>query len=197
VTSVDDPEYITSATTSLYTTNTADDGSGDSVATNFALASTTEFSKSFQMVFQNTNSFAVYITTLELFARPAKIVKELYVREEDSTSVGKYDERVLTIENEFFNDETEAASKAQIILDDEAEYANTYIMTVKGNPALQVGDPVGVSVFGSADTFVIKKIVNRWDVGKFSQMLTVKKKTFRTFFTVGVSTIGGVDVIAP
>lgn len=197
VTTVDDPVYITSATTSLFTTNTAEDGSGDAVSANFVLDSTTQFSKSFQMVFANTNSFDVFITTLELFARPAKIVKELYIREEDSTSVGKFDERVLTIENEFFNDDGEAISKAKIILDDEANYANTYVMTVKGNPALQVGDAVNVSVFGSADTFVIKKFVNRWEAGKFSQILTVKKKTFRTFFTVGISTIGGVDVIAP
>lgn len=197
VTTVDTPAYITSATTSLFTTNTAEDSSGDAVSTNFSVSSTTRFSKSYKMVFSNTNTFDVFITTLELFARPAKIVKELYVREEDSTSVGKYDERVLTIENEFFNDEGEAQSKAKIILDDESEYANTYILTVKGNPALQIGDAVNVSVFGSADTFVIKKFINRWEAGKFSQILTVKKKTFRTFFTVGISTIGGVDVIAP
>jgi len=197
VTTVDDPVYITSATTSLYTTNTAEDGSGSAVSSNFSLSGNTQFSKSYQMEFTNTNSFDVFITTLELFARPAKIVKELYIREEDSTSVGKYDERVLTIENEFFNDEGEAQSKAKIILDDESEYANTYILTVKGNPALQIGDAVNVSVFGSADVFVIKKFVNRWEAGKFSQILTVKKKTFRTFFTVGISTIGGVDVIAP
>jgi len=197
VTTVDDPEYITSADTSLYTTNTAEDGSGSAVAGSFALTDSTLFSKSFQMEFTNTNSFDLFITTLELFARPAKIVKELYVREEDSTSVGKFDERVLTIENEFFNDEAEATSKAKIILDDEANYANTYVLTVKGNPALQIGDAVNVSVFGSADVFVIKKFVNRWEAGKFSQTLTVKKKTFRTFFTIGISTIGGVDVIAP
>jgi hypothetical protein len=197
VTTVDDPEYITTATTSLFTTNKAEDGSGDAVSTNFTLSDSTIFSKSYQMEFTNTNGFDVYITTLELFARPAKIVKELYIREEDSSSVAKYDERVLTIENEFFNDEAEATSRAKIILDDEANYANTYILTVKGNPALQIGDAVNVSVFGSADTFVIKKFVNRWEAGKFSQILTVKKKTFRTFFTVGISTIGGVDVIAP
>jgi hypothetical protein len=197
VTTVDDPVYITSATTSLFTTNTAEDSSGSAVTTNFTLSDSTQFSKSFQMDFTNTNSFDVFITTLELFARPAKIVKELYIREEDSASVAKFDERVLTIENEFFNDDGEATSKAKIILDDEADYANTYVLTVKGNPALQVGDAVSVSVFGSADTFVIKKFVNRWEAGKFSQILTVKKKTFRTFFTVGISTIGGVDVIAP
>ena len=70
-------------------------------------------------------------------------------------------------------------------------------MNVKGNPALQIGDAVGVSVFGSSDTYVIKKIIDRWDAGRYSQQLTVKKKVFLSYFTVGISTIGGTDVIAP
>lgn len=197
VTEVDEPEYITSATTSLFTTNTAEDGSGDAVSSNFVLDSDYLFSKSYQMVFENTNAFDVFITTLEIFAKPAKVVKQMYIRKEDTASVAKYDERVLTIENEFFNDEAEAESKAQIILDYESEYANTYIMNVKGNPALQIGDAVNVSVFGSADNYVIKKIINRWDAGRYSQQLTVKKKVFLSYFTVGISTIGGTDVIAP
>lgn len=197
VTDADDPEYITSAATSLYATNTAEDGSGDAVSTNFALTSSFLFSKSFQMVFSNTNAFDVYLTALEVFARPAKIVKQIYVREEDSDSVAKYDERVLTIENDFIGNESDAVSKAKIILGDQAVYANTFILTVKGNPALQIGDAVNVSVFGSAANYVIKKIVNRWEAGKFSQQLTVTKKEFVSYFTVGVSTIGGTDVIAP
>lgn len=197
VTTVDDPVYITTADTSIYATNTSADGNGNAVTSGFTLYDTYQFSKSFQMVFENTNSFSVYITVLELFARPAKVVKQIYVREEDSVSVGKFDERVLTINNDYINNDSDAASKAKIILDDESEYANTFILNVKGNPALQVGDPVNVSVWGYAADFVIKKIVNRWDSGRFSQQLTVKKKTFKTYFTVGVSTIGGVDLIAP
>lgn len=197
VTVCDDPEYITSATTSLFATNTAEDGSGSGISSGISLSGSTLFSKSFQMDFTNTNSFSVYITVLELFARPAKIVKQIYVREEDESSVSKFDERVLTIENDYISNEGDATSKAKIILDDEANYANTFILNVKGNPALQIGDAVNVSVWGYAADFVIKKIVNRWEAGRYSQQLTVKKKTFKTYFTVGVSTIGGVDVIAP
>jgi hypothetical protein len=110
----------------------------------------------------------------------------------------KYDERVLTIENEFFNDEAEATSRAKIILDDEANYANTYILTVKGNPALanwRCGQCISIRQRRHIRHQEIRQPMGSWKV--FSQILTVKKKTFRTFFTVGISTIGGVDVIAP
>ena len=197
VVSCDDPDYITAATTSLYATNTAEDGSGSSISSGVSLSGSTLFSKSLLMEFTNTNSFSIFITVLELFARPAKVVKQIYIREEDSTSVAKFDERVLTIENDYISNEGDAYSKAKIILDDESTYENTYILNVKGNPALQIGDAINVSVWGHAAVYVIKKIVNRWEAGRFSQQLTVKKKTFRTYFTIGVSTVGGVDVIAP
>lgn len=197
VTEADDPEYITTATTSLFATNTAEDGSGSSVASDFDLTSSTLFSKSYQMTFTNDNAFAVYITALEIFAKPAKIVKEIYVREQDDDSIEKYDERVLTIENNFINNETEAISKAKIIIRDYKDYANEYIITVKGNPALQIGDAVNVSVFGSADVFIINTIINRFEAGKFTQRLTVRKIEFAEYFTIGVSLIGGTDEIAP
>jgi len=196
VTSADEPEYITAATTSLFTTNKSEDGSGDQVSTGVSVAGTL-FAKSYLMTFTNTNAFPVYITSTELYATPALVVKQIYVRYQDDTSVEKYDERVLDIQNNYISNETDAASKAQIIIDDYSGYATQFELTVKGNPALQIGDAVNVSVWGSADNYVITKIVNRWEAGKFTQRLTVRKKVFRTFFTVGVSTIGGSDVIAP
>lgn len=196
VTTVDTPLYITSATSSLYTANTASDGSGDQVSAGLSFSNTL-FAKSYLMTITNANSVDAFITSLELWATPALVVKQIYVRETDSTSVAKYDERVLDIANDFINNDTDATSKAKIILDDYATFASQYILTVKGNPALQIGDAVNVSVWGSAATYAITKIINRWQEGKFTQQLTVRKKTFRTFFTVGVSTIGGTDVIAP
>lgn len=197
VTTLDTPQYITSATTSLYTANTIEDGSGTNTSAGISLSSGTLFAKSYKMTFTNTNAYPVYLTSIELYATPALIVKQVYVRYEDAASIAKYDERVLDIENNFINNEGDASSKAQIIIDDYSGYASTFELTVKGNPALQVGDPVNVCVWGSADVYVITKIVNRWELGKFTQRLTVRKKVFRKFFTVGVSTIGGTDVIAP
>lgn len=196
VTSVDTPAYITAATTSLYTANTAQDGSGDQISSGIT-PSVQLFAKSYLMTFTNANAYPVYLTSIELYATPAVVVKQIYTRQADSASVAKYDERVLDIENDYINNEGDANSKALIILDDYATYSNQYILTVKGNPALQIGDTVNVNVWGFSGTYVINKIVNRWADGKFSQQLTVRKKTFRSFFTIGVSTIGGTDVIAP
>lgn len=197
VTDCDDPVYITSATTSLFSTNTQDDNSGSAVATGVTLDSSFLFAKSYKMTFENTNAFDVYITTLELFARPAKIVKEIYVREEDTASVAKYDERVLTIENNFINNESDARSKAIILLGDYSEYGGINELIVKGNPAIQIGDAIACSISGFSGTYVITKVVNRLANAQFTQILTVKKKEFQTYFTVGISTIGGEDVIAP
>jgi hypothetical protein len=72
-----------------------------------------------------------------------------------------------------------------------------YVLTVKGNPALQIGDAVSVNVWGFSGTYIINKIINRWADGKFTQILTVRKRVFKTYFTIGISTIGGTDVIAP
>lgn len=199
VTGVDDPEYLATATTSSYMANTNEDGTGSPIGN--LTVDTTPFSKSFLMEWSNPNPFSVYIITLELFATPAKIVKEIYVREEDAASVQEYDERVLTIENDFINDEGDAYSKARIILDDWAEYGGINELVVKGNPALQIGDVVNCSIAGYQGTYIISKIVNKFLFSgngvSFTQVLTVKKRTFKTFFTIGISTIGGSDVIAP
>lgn len=200
VTTVDDPEYIASASTSLFTTNTQEDGTGSAVASGISVT-TTKFAKSFLMEFENTNAFAVYITTLELFATPAKVVKEIYVREQDDASVAEYDERPMVIENDFINNEGDAFSKAKIILDDWSQYGGISELTVKGNPALQLGDAAGCTIPGYEGTYVITKIVNKLLITgegiQMTQTLNVKKREFRTYFTIGISTIGGTDEIAP
>lgn len=199
VTDCDDPEYITSATTSLFTVNTRDDGTGISSSANVTLSSSSLFAKSFKMTFANSGAEDLYITTLELFATPAKVVKEIYVREQDDVSVAKYDERVLEIENDFFQDEDEAVSKAKILLDDYAEYGDIQELDVKGSPALQLDDPVIVDLFNRIDDFRLSKITCKImnKPARFYQSLRVKKFTRRTYFTIEVSLIEGEDVIAP
>lgn len=201
VTDVDIPENVLVATTSSFTASTAETlDSGTIVSSNIAV-SASQFAKSYKMTFSNTNAFAVYINLLELWATPARIVKQIYVREQDDASVAEYDERVMTIENDFINDETEATSKAKIILDDWSQYGGISELVVKGNPALQIGDAVGCTIDGFAGTYVLSKIVNKFLLSgngvQFTQVLTVKKRTFQTYFTIGISTIGGTDVIAP
>lgn len=198
VTDVDEPEYIATATTSSYTTNEVQDGSGLPRSADISLDSFTKFAQSYKMTFENTGAVAVYVTTLELFATPAKIVKELYVREQDDTSVDKYDERPVTIENNFISREDEAYSKALIMLNDYAEYGSILTLDVKGSMALQMNDCIDVILPSvGINTYVIYKQSCSIIAGKFRQVLTAKQRDPQHYFTVGVSSIGGTDVIAP
>jgi hypothetical protein len=197
-TTVDTPVYYLSSTSSYFQTNYAADGTGGEVATDIVVSSATLYGPSYKMTFQNNGVVDAYVTNIQLFGTPAQVVKEIYVREQDDTSVAKYDERVYTIKNDFFADETTAQSKALIMLDDLAEYGGINEMTVKGNPALQIGDPIAVTKVGYEGTYTITKITNRLlQPAAYTQTLKIKRKTVRTFFTIGESTIGGADVIAP
>ena len=199
VTDCDDPEYITSAATSLFTTNTQEDGEGDNDSTSVTLTNSELFAQSFKMTFENSSNIPLYLTSIELFATPAKVVKEIYVREQDDASVKKYDERVLEIENDFFQNESEAVSKAKIILDDFAEYGSIDEMEVKGTPALQLDDPVNVNLYDKVNDYRISKITCKLakNPTKFQQILRTKKFTRRSYFTIQESSVEGGDGISP
>jgi hypothetical protein len=198
VTGVDTPLYVTGATTSSYTTNLASDGSGATYDASISLSSIDVFANSAKMVFANSHATTpVYITSLELFATPAKVVKKIYVREEDATSVAKYGEITIAIENDFIQDESTATSIAKIILADNSSYGETLEITVKGVPQIQIGDVVQVTTDNINQTYYVSKVVGKMVGARFIQTLTIVKKTFQSYFRVGISLIGGTDKIAP
>ena len=121
----------------------------------------------------------------------------MYVREQDNDSVDKYDERVYSIDNDFVQSSDEAQSLALIIIHDFKDYGSILNIEIKGNPALQMGDAVTVDIAPITDTYVITKIVNKYRGARFTQLLTVKKRTPLTYFTLDVSVLDGPDVLAP
>lgn len=195
---IDDPEYIATATSSAYSTNYQSDSSGEPGNADIALDSITKFSTSCKMVFSNAGAKQVFITGLDLWGTPAKVVNEIYVREEDASSVGEFEQQVVTIENNYIQDESTARSIANIILIDNAEYDDTIEITVKGVPHLQVGDLVRRTNDYSDQTYYVQKIVGKISGSNgFTQTLTLVNKAFETYFRVGISTIGGADKITP
>lgn len=198
VTSVDSPSYITSATTSLFAVNTSSDGSGSANATDVTLTSSSRFSKSYKMTFRNSGASTLYITTIELFCQPVKKVQDIYVREQDDTSVEAYDERVLTIENEFVQTEDDATALALVILGEYADFGSLDRLDVKGTPALQIDDVIRVNLFDNIQDFRIRKVVDQISFpAQYKQLIEVKKVPDYSYFTIGVSLIGGPDVIRP
>lgn len=201
VTSANDPVLNGGLTDSNFRASTAENPDDGTQVTMGVNVSTALFAKSMLMSFENTNAYAIYVNTINIWATPAIVVSTIYVREQDDASVAEFDERVLTIDNEFINNESDATSKAKIMLGDWSQYGGISELTVKGNPALQIGDAVGCSIEGYAGTFVISKIVDKFlftgSGVQYVQTLEVKRREFQSYFTIGVSTIGGTDVIAP
>ena len=209
VVSCDDPVPLSGSTTSYYQAFTNQDGSGTEVTSNLLLGITYLFATSFKMTFNNTGGLAAWLTKIELFGEPATNIAPLFVREVDQASIDKYDERVLSIDNEFFTDENSMSSMAQIILDDYSEYGDIFDSNVKGNMALQVGDTIGAAIRErttvsggvltnhgiSAFDYKITKIENKLIGGGFAQRLKLKRFTRRNFFQLDVSRLDDANVV--
>lgn len=198
VTSADDPVFVDLAQTSYFVTNTGSDGLGVPINTNVNV--TTElFDTSMVLHFSNTNAFYVYVTNVVIFATPAFEKQNFYVRSEDEDSVLRNGERILDINNDFFGSDSEAASKAAIILRTFATIGDIRRFQVKANPALQLGDPVRIDLFGINQTQRIIKISSKISPkGVYLQILTTAKLLgVDNYFTIGLSAIGGADLVAP
>lgn len=183
VTSVQTPTAGLSSTNSYY------------VADGTLTVSGTAFSNSYRMTFTNPGSSTATITDLEVWATPATVTNTLRERYEDTTSTAKYDEQVLEVSNPYIQTESNARSIATLILDSYAEYKDTLKLVVKGNPALQIGDAVTVSVGTVSDDYVITAIDNRYSDGGYTQIIKVKNIVFRDYFKLGVSQLDGTHVL--
>jgi len=199
VTTVDEPEYITSATTSLYSTNAATDGSGDTMAANVSLIDSQKFGTAYKMTFENTASVRVYITSLELFARPAKVINEIFVRRQNSASIAKYEEQVHTIKNNFIQTQAFARSLAIMLLEDRADPSQVRRLEVtKAAPQLQIGDLVTFDDGSDEGTFTLqKRELSISPKGGMTDIVHIVSRTVKAYFTAGISDIGGADGIAP
>lgn len=200
VTSADDPDYIDSATTSLYATNEKRDGTGQTLDGDLSLDSTDLFSTAMKLTFSNSGSLPIYLTRLEIHATPAKVAQEIYVREQDDTSVGTmegYEEHVHKIENDYIQDDVAATSIAKIILADRAEDDDQMILIVKGVPQLQIGDVVTYDDENATDDYFVTGINGIFNSSGFRQVLRVSKRVINSYFRIEISSLGGSDELAP
>lgn len=201
VTTVDDPDYITSASTSLFATNDEQDGSGATQAGSVTLTISDQFSTAFRMEFTNTASVPVYITQLELWARPAKVTNDIFIRLQDDASVGTnnegFDERVFKLDNDYIQDEGAANSIAQMILADRAGVEAVRNLLVKGMPHQQIGDLISYRDRKVNDTYFVTRINGILNSSGFRQKIMIAQRTQQEYFRIGISTIGGDDPIGP
>ncbi len=189
-------------TDSYFTANTASDGSGVDVTSYIDLVFTS-FAKSAKMVFTNNYGGTVYITAAQIYGTPAKVVDTIYLKDQDDTSIGKYEEHPIEINNNYINTEAMAQDVIDSILGTWPDGLNVLQLEVKGKPERQLGDFVYLESSRLPDGRFFGHIVGiagKLEPGKFKQ--TIKLLGYyainkgNDIFTIGLSTIGGTDKIA-
>jgi hypothetical protein len=200
VTTVNDPEPIDTATSSLYEANSEPDGSGTDLTADIDLDSTDLFSTTFKMTFTNNGSTEAYITQINLFGTPAKVVADIYKRVVSASSVGDrdaFEEHPYKVENDLIQDESAANSIAQIIVSDRGSDDNQQRWMVKAVPQLQIGDAVSREDTDVNEDYFVTRVNDIINPSGYRQILRVSKRTINTYFRIGISTIGGTDAIGP
>lgn len=193
---IEDPTAGENSSVSWFTVALPD---GTPVNSGVAVTATELKTNTFDITFSNSNAFAVNIDQLFLWGQPARLISQEPTKYEayDDDSVSKYEEKILTIDNNFIQSVSQADSLAQTILDEYSEYNDIIDIEIKGNPALQLGDIVSVDYEEHSGDYRIISIKNKMQDAKFTQILKGRKYTPRHWFTLDQSLLNGSDVLAP
>jgi len=189
--SIDTPSISDGSSTYKVTQN--QDGTGTNYTSSVTIKSFDAFSKSSKVVFENTSSKTLYVTTFDLYGRPAKPLNPVYIAEKRSSSYTAYQPHSYKIENDFISLEY-ARSLAQMILERSAFPEDRLEIKIKAMPDLQLGDMIS---YAGRWWQIFSIAIELSAEGGFVQTLKLLKRTIAKYFRIGVSTIGDTDIIAP
>lgn len=193
---IDFENPVLAANAPSITSNSNQDGSGTNVSASVSVVSTSLFAQAVKYVINNASGARAFITVLTIQGREATERypdKGIYYRAQDDSSVTAYEERVLSIENDYIQDQTWAASLSNLILSQFSDPESMQTIVIRAKPHLQLGDLVTWQG-RSWRIFDIKSTLNP-SVG-YVQELKLLYRTVQTYFRIGISTIGGPDKIS-
>lgn len=181
-------------TPQYWSANTLSDETGTDITADVVLVNHSTFARSTKLTFKNNSATNGFLTGLTLYGRQAVKIGDIKFRQQDDSSVTAYEEQVLPIQNKYIQDPTWAQSYALMLLQDYSEPDSIQKITIRAIPELQRGDLI--SWQGRYWKIFNIRAKLSGSVG-FIQELTMLKYVERNYFTIGVSTIGGTDGIAP
>lgn len=180
--------------TSFFVVNSASDGSGTDMTSSVYVKSIAKFANSCKIVFANNSTSAGYLTSLDIWGRPARRSGDVYYRSERSASVTAYQEQPFLVDNEFIQSQDWARAYGEMIIKDYAFPENLQKIIIRAIPELQLGDLI--SWQGKLWRIFELRVTLDPQVG-FTQELTLLQRTINSYFRIGISTIGGSAQIAP
>lgn len=184
---LDDP--VLEVTSQTITGNTSEDGTGSAIT--ITVKNRQVFSQAVKYVL--TAPTTGYITAFTINGRSAIVGEQFVSRLKDDSSVTAFQERPLTVSNKYIQNRTWANSYSQVILNRFSEPDNILKISIRAIPELQLGDLIS----WQGHYWRIYSIRTTLDRGVgFVQDLLLVKPLLASYFTIGVSEIGGTDQIA-
>lgn len=206
-TTIDTPVYVDSQVTSFYRTNLESDGSGEPGFTYITLNSFTTWGTGGKITFTNgSTSDVMYITDLQIYGTPAKVVTTIVEEYKDEDSIDDYGLNpdnsgvIMDVVNDYIQDRGTAQAYAFNIVSQFANPGRQLDSVPFSNPAWQFGDVFTVNIEDTGDTLTMVMLGNKLNMDRttaLSQEMTLEERIFRKYFQIGVSQIGGLDAIKP
>lgn len=176
---------------------TASTFAGDNIVSFISVTDSALTLNQLTLTFTNTNSFDAYLSAIEVYGQPAKIIDTINYEALDQDSIDEYGEHLLQIENDLFGSEANCESFAYTTIDAYSQFDSIINLSVKGDPALQLGDIIWVDTSKIQGQFQITKITNAISGNGVSQVLEARRYDPRHWFMLDQSILDGEDVIAP
>lgn len=189
---------VLAASAPSYTANSEPDGSGSDVTGSVSITSTSLFAQAAKYIFDNASGSTAYITSLTVTGREAAPIyaEGIYIRKQDDSSVTAYEERPVSIENDYIQSQAWADNFADSLLSRFAEPENLQTIVIRAKPHLQLGDLISWQG-GYWRIYDIKTSLDP-SYGFVQELAMLQRSggSSEDTFTVGISSIGGTDVIA-
>lgn len=181
---------------SYFRANSQPDGSGTDLTSSVTVQRVSRFARAAKVIFYNASATDAYLTELVVTGRPAKLIKEIYLRERRGSSVTAYEEHPYVVENDYIQDDSWANSFAQLILNDYARPENIQEIVIRAVPELQFGDLISWQgrywrVFG-----ISTKLDPSSGFVQTLKLLQRNEAIDTSYFRIGISVIGGLDKIS-
>lgn len=180
--------------TSYYVANSQQDGSGLDMTSSVGVKRIDNFAQASKITFTNTSSSVLYLVTLDIWGRPARKTGDIYYRNSYDSSITAFEERPITIENNYIQSASQAETIANMVLEDFSQPENLQELRIRALPELQLGDLIS----WQGRYWRIYDIKSTIDSSSgYVQDLKLVQRDIKTYFRIGVSLIGGEDVISP
>ena len=149
----------------------------------------------YKIDFVNNSTYNAYISKIELYGRPAKVVDTIIYEAADNSSIKKYGTHSLEInDNNFLGKRRNCEALARDILQQNSEYNPEIEAEIKPCPALALGDTVAVDYANLGD-YTVVKISQSYGADGDKMTLKLRRTSRAKTFVLDISLLDGRDML--